>query len=103
MPGRRALEWPPLLISSIRRLFVSTGSASAVEDALMMGVRIEVRDGESIEQAVKRFRELVWRYGPPGAGGKRPRWHKKPFGYYLKPSVLQRREKLRAEWETYVG
>jgi hypothetical protein len=68
-----------------------------------MGVRVEIRNGESVEQAVKRFRELVWRYGPPGAGRKRPKWHKKPLRYYLKPGELRRRAALRAAWETYKG
>src|SRR5262245_11376111 len=67
-----------------------------------MGVRVEVRYGESIEQAVRRFQDLVRRLGPPGAV-KRNRWHKKPWLYFLKPSVLQRRKKLLAKNETYRG
>ena len=68
-----------------------------------MGVRIEVRDGESVEQAVKRFTQLVWRHGPPGAGRKRPKWHKPPLDHYLKPSELARRDELRDAFETYSG
>ena len=56
-----------------------------------MGVRIVVQNGETIEQAVKRFKKLVWRFGPPGAGGKLPRWHKPPLDHYLKPGELRRR------------
>jgi ribosomal protein S21 len=67
-----------------------------------MGVRIEVREGESVEQALRRFRELVRRFGPPGAV-KAPRWHKKQLFYYLKPSVLRRRKELLAANETYRG
>ncbi|VTR99662.1 30s ribosomal protein s21 : : Ribosomal_S21 [Tuwongella immobilis] len=66
-----------------------------------MGVRVEIRDGESVEQALKRFRELVWRYGPPGAGRKRPKWHKRPLDYHLKPSELARRDELRDAWVQY--
>ena len=68
-----------------------------------MGVRVEVRDGESVEQAYKRFKELLWRHGPPGAGRKRPKWHKRPLDHYLKPSELARRDKLRDAFETYAG
>jgi ribosomal protein S21 len=68
-----------------------------------MGVRIEVRDGESIEQALKRFDNLLWRQGSPGAGRKRSKWHKRPVHYYLKPSALRRRDRLRDEFESYAG
>jgi ribosomal protein S21 len=68
-----------------------------------MGIRVEVRFGESIEQAVKRFRAMVWRYGSPGAGRKRPKWHKRQLDHYLKPSELRRRDTLRDEWQTFVG
>src|SRR5262249_47273736 len=67
-----------------------------------MGVRVEVRDGETIEQALKRFRELVRRFGPPGAG-KCPKWHKNQLRYYLTPSERRRRDRLRDEWEKYRG
>lgn len=68
-----------------------------------MGVRVEVCDGESVGQAFKRFEQLLWRYGPPGAGRKRPKWHKRPLDYYLKPSELARRDALRDAFETYAG
>jgi ribosomal protein S21 len=68
-----------------------------------MGVRVEVREGEAIEQAVQRFREALWRQGPPGAGRKRPRWHRRPLDYYLKPSDLRRRDRLRDAWVRYAG
>jgi len=67
-----------------------------------MGVRIEVRKGETIEQALKRFRELVRRHGSPGA--LRPeKWHKKQFYYYMKPSELRRQDQLGDEWTKHVG
>jgi ribosomal protein S21 len=68
-----------------------------------MSVRVEVRDGESVEQALKRFKDLLWRYGPPGAGRKRPKWHKQQLDYYLKPSELARRDKLRDAFVTLAG
>ncbi len=68
-----------------------------------MGIRIEVRDGESIEQALKRFSHWLWRLGPPGSGRKRPKWHKRPLDFHLKPSQLRRRDELRDEFERYIG
>jgi ribosomal protein S21 len=68
-----------------------------------MGVRIEVREGESVEQAFKRFKQVLWRHGPPGAGRKRAKWHKPQLDHYLKPSELARRDELRDAFETYSG
>jgi len=68
-----------------------------------MGVRVEVRTGESIEQALKRLRKLLWRQGPPGSGGKWPKWHKRPLDHYLKSSELRRRDELRDEFAKYAG
>lgn len=65
-----------------------------------MGIRVEVREGETIEQALKRFRELVWTFGPAMAL-KRPKWHKNQLRYYLKPCDRRRRDRLRDEWEKY--
>jgi hypothetical protein len=62
-----------------------------------------VWDGETIEEALKRFRELVRRFGPPGTSVKRPKWHKNPLWYYLKPSERRRRDRLRDEFEIYLG
>lgn len=67
-----------------------------------MGVRVEVREGERIEEALKRFRDLVWTFGPPMAL-KRPKWHKNQLRYYLKPCERRRRDRLRDEWRKYVG
>jgi ribosomal protein S21 len=67
-----------------------------------MAVRVEVREGETIEQALRRFRELVRRLGPPGAV-RRPKWHKNQLRYYVKPSALRRRDQLRDEWARYAG
>ena len=68
-----------------------------------MGVRVEIRDGESVEQAYKRFKQLLWRHGPTGAGRKRSKWHKRPHDHYLKLSELARRDELRDAFETYAG
>jgi ribosomal protein S21 len=68
-----------------------------------MGIRIELRDDETIEQAILRFRKMVREDGPPGAGWNRPKWHKRQLGYYLKPCELRRRDALRDEWATYSG
>jgi ribosomal protein S21 len=55
-----------------------------------MGVKVTVRDGETVADALKRFQGLVRRYGPPGTNVKRPRWHKNQLTYYLKPSERRR-------------
>ncbi len=67
-----------------------------------MGVKVYVR-GWDIEDAIKAFRNLVWRFGPPGDGGKRPKWHKKQLYYHLKPSERHRRDRLRDEFEKYAA
>ena len=68
-----------------------------------MGVKVVVRDGETVEEALRRFWELVRRFGPPGTNVKWPKWHKNPLRYYLKPSERRRRDRLRDEFETYLG
>ncbi len=68
-----------------------------------MGVKVTLRDGASIEDALKRFRALLRRYGPPGTDVKRPRWHKNQLAYYLKPSGRRRRDAIRDEFETHAG
>jgi ribosomal protein S21 len=67
-----------------------------------VGVKVTVRDGETIDDALKRFRGLVRRYGPPGIV-KRPKWHKNQITFYLKPSERRRRDIIRDEFETYAG
>jgi ribosomal protein S21 len=67
-----------------------------------VSVKVTVRDGESIEDALKRFRGLVRRYGPPGTSVKRPKWHKNQLAYYLKPSERRRRDAIR-DVETHAG
>ena len=42
-----------------RNQLVSAGTASAVEDARVMGVRVEVEDGESIGKAMRRLRKAI--------------------------------------------
>lgn len=68
-----------------------------------MGVKVCVRDGESLAEALKRFRELVRRYGPPGTDVKRPKWHKNQLAYHLKPADRRRRDGLRDAFETHAG
>ena len=68
-----------------------------------MSVKVTVGDGESIEDALKRFRGLVRRYGPPGTDVKRPKWHKNQLVHYLKPSERRRRDAIRDEFETHAG
>jgi ribosomal protein S21 len=68
-----------------------------------MGVKVTVREGESLADALKRFRQMVWRFGPPGAGRKRPKWHKQQLEYYLKPSERRRRDQLRDDFQEYSG
>ena len=57
-----------------------------------MGVKVYVRDNESIESALERFRSKEsYEY---------KRWTKKRYGYYEKPSVLKRRRKKMAKlWQ----
>ncbi|NLY00011.1 MAG: 30S ribosomal protein S21 [Rhodopirellula sp.] len=52
-------------------------------------VKLLVRDRESIQEAVRRFRKLVERTGIKKEMRKRER--------YEKPSAIRRRSKLRAE------
>lgn len=57
----------------------------------MMGIRIEVDDGEPIADAVRRFRRLIQ------AEGAFPlyhcKWHKKRNDFFVKPSTLNRRRR----------
>jgi len=82
---------------SVGRLHFSTGIASAVKTRISMGVRIEVAEGESIAEAIRRFCKLIL------AEGAFPlhhcKWHKKRHDCYLKPSVLGRRRR----WLTKVA
>lgn len=52
-------------------------------------VKLKVREGESIQEAVRRFRKLVERSGIKKEMRRRE--------YYEKPSDLRRRSRLRAE------
>jgi small subunit ribosomal protein S21 len=55
-------------------------------------VKMNVRDRESIQEAVRRFRKLVERSGVKKEMRRRE--------YYEKPSDVRRRERLRAERRT---
>jgi ribosomal protein S21 len=65
-----------------------------------MGVKVEVREGETIAEVLRRFRREVYRQGPPI---NRARWHKNQIYYYLKPSTLRRRKELLAKNATFRG
>ena len=52
-------------------------------------VKLQVRDRESIQDAVRRFRKLVERSGIKKEMRRRE--------YYAKPSEIKRRARLRAE------
>jgi ribosomal protein S21 len=54
-----------------------------------MSIKVEVRDDESIDEALRRFNELVRREF------QRP-WYKRRYGYYEKPSELRRKRKKMA-------
>jgi hypothetical protein len=68
-----------------------------------VGVKAVVREGEPLREALKRFKELVRRFGPPGTDVKRPKWHKNALWFYLKPSERRRRDRLRDAHETFLG
>ena len=52
-------------------------------------IRMQVRDRETIQEAVRRFRKLVERSGLKKEMRRRQ--------YYEKPSEIKRRNKIRAE------
>ncbi len=54
-----------------------------------MGIKIRLRERESIQEAVRRFRKLVERSGMKREVRRRE--------YYEKPSETKRRARLRAE------
>lgn len=51
-----------------------------------MTVSINVKDGESIEIALRKLKKKVTHETDR-------RWHKRRFGYYEKPSILKRKAK----------
>src|SRR5262245_13984551 len=68
-----------------------------------MVVRVVVREGESIEEAVTRFKEAVLVLRAAGSRRQAPALAQKATLAWLKPSDLRRRKELRAEYEAYVG
>jgi ribosomal protein S21 len=54
-----------------------------------MSIKVEVRDDESIDSALRRFNELV-------QGEVSRTWCKRRYGYYEKPSELRRKRKKMA-------
>jgi len=56
-----------------------------------MGIRIELEEGESVSDALQRFRNLIL------AEGAYPlfhcKWHKSNPQFYVKPSALNRRRR----------
>lgn len=51
-----------------------------------MTITVNVKDGESIEVVLHRFKKKVKHETDR-------RWHKRRFGYYEKPSILKRKAK----------
>ena len=54
-----------------------------------MGVRVEVAEGEPIAEAIKRWRNLIRAEG--GFPIIYPKWHKRRYDCYCKPSIYRRR------------
>jgi ribosomal protein S21 len=61
-----------------------------------MPFKVEVHDGESIDQALKRFNQIAKREF------SRP-WCKRRYGYYEKPSELRRKQKKMASLNSGSG
>lgn len=55
-----------------------------------MAVKVVVRDGEPIDEGLRRFNRMVW-------ANYRRRWSKRRYGYYEKPSAL-RRNQAKMNW-----
>src|SRR4051794_10242856 len=66
------------------------GFASAVKTR-DMGVRVEIEDGESLADGLKRLRVLLHEEG--GHPISHAKWHKRRLDRYEKPSVLRRRRR----------
>ena len=54
-----------------------------------MSIKVDVRDDESIDSALKRFNQLV-------KGEHSRTWCKRRYGYYEKPSELRRKQRKMA-------
>lgn len=65
----------------------SYGFASAVKTR-DMGLRIELEDGESLAEGLKRLRRLLYENGGHPIG--HDKWHKRRLDRYEKPSILRR-------------
>ena len=74
-------------VSKTRRIFSASHSKRRVYEADM--VKLLVRDRETIQEAVRRFRKLVERSGIKKEMRRRE--------FYEKPSETNRRARLRAE------
>lgn len=90
-----------IVASSVRCLFQP--ALRRPRRRTVVSVKVTVREGESIEDSLKRFHSLVRRYGPPGTDAKQPKWHKNQLTFYLKPSERRRRDEIRDAFETYAG
>jgi ribosomal protein S21 len=74
---------------------LESGSASAVKTPAVP-IRVEVREGEDAASAFRRLQELVRRQqGRPS--------HKRRFGYYEKPSELNRKKAKFRRRQTQAG
>lgn len=69
-----------------KNYILQTGQASAESKTQRMPFRVDVRDDESIDQALERFNQIAKREF------SRP-WCKRRYGYYEKPSELRRKQK----------
>jgi small subunit ribosomal protein S21 len=56
-----------------------------------MGVRIVLAEGERIDQALKRFRKLLERYGAS--------WELRRRGYFIKPTQTRRAKRFRKRFK----
>jgi hypothetical protein len=56
-----------------------------------MGVRVEIEDGESLAEGLKRLRVLLHEEG--GHPICHAKWHKRRLDRYEKPSILRRRRR----------
>ena len=83
--GWRYVEFCPILVRQTNHKFES-GSASAVKTQEMT-VKVEVRDGETIQEALRRLRHAV-------RHAHRRQWYKTRPGSYDKPSYRRRRQEV---------
>jgi len=82
-------------VGNTRFSTVSTGIASAVQDAPTVGVKVYVREGEPLALALRRFQKLVKMARVRTSRGPLYWMRGLTRDYYRKPSVLKRIKRLR--------